>query len=88
MTRILTIAAVTLLAAAGSATAQTRATNPTNQPPGQMMQDRGSVRGQPGASGYTPGHEMQQRGSVRGTTGASGYAPGHDAPTTGTTTRR
>jgi hypothetical protein len=81
------LAAVALLSLAGVAEAQTRATNPTNQPPGQVKNDRGSVRGEPGASGYTPGHQMQDRGSVRGTTGASGYAPGHDAPTTGTTRR-
>lgn len=44
--------------------------------PGQMMQDKGSVRGEPGASGYAPGHMMQENGSAKGTTGASGYAPG------------
>ena len=31
--------------------------------PGQQMQDKGSVRGQPGASGYAPGHKMQDEGS-------------------------
>jgi hypothetical protein len=45
--------------------------------PGQMMQEKGSVKGEPGASGYAPGHQMQEKGSVKGTTGASGYAPGH-----------
>ena len=44
--------------------------------PGQMMQEKGSVRGEPGASGYAPGHMMQENGSAKGTTGASGYAPG------------
>ena len=41
------------------------------------MQEKGSVKGEPGASGYAPGHQMQEKGSVKGTTGASGYAPGH-----------
>jgi hypothetical protein len=45
--------------------------------PGQKMQDKGSVKGTTGASGYAPGHKMQDKGSVKGTTGASGYAPGH-----------
>jgi hypothetical protein len=50
--------------------------------PGQRMQDRGSVPGQPGASGYAPGQQMQQRGSKAGEPGASGYAPGHQNPST------
>jgi hypothetical protein len=45
--------------------------------PGLQMQEKGSVKGSPGASGYAPGHKMQKKGSVKGTTGASGYAPGH-----------
>jgi hypothetical protein len=45
--------------------------------PGQRMQDKGSVKGTTGASGYAPGQKMQKKGSVKGTTGASGYAPGH-----------
>ena len=44
--------------------------------PGQRMQDKGSVKGTTGASGYAPGQKMQEKGSVKGTTGASGYAPG------------
>jgi hypothetical protein len=44
--------------------------------PGQEMQEKGSVKGEPGASGYAPGQQMQEKGSVKGTTGASGYAPG------------
>ena len=42
-----------------------------------QMQEKGSVKGSPGASGYAPGQQMQEKGSVKGTTGASGYAPGH-----------
>ena len=53
--------------------------------PGQMMQEKGSVKGEPGASGYAPGTQMKAKGSVKGTTGASGYAPGH--ATTGASTK-
>jgi hypothetical protein len=51
--------------------------------PGQKMQDKGSVRGQPGASGYAPGQRMQDKGSKPGQPGASGYAPGHQDSTSG-----
>jgi hypothetical protein len=50
--------------------------------PGQRMQDRGSLPGHPGASGYAPGHEMQEKGSRLGQPGASGYAPGRQGPET------
>jgi hypothetical protein len=49
---------------------------------GQRMQDRGSLPGHPGASGYAPGHEMQEKGSRPGHPGASGYAPGRQGPET------
>ena len=65
------------ISSAGFAQTQTKPTNPGNLPPGQVMQDKGSVKGSPGASGYTPGQQMQQSGSVKGSPGASGYAPGH-----------
>ena len=57
--------------------------------PGQRMQDKdkGSIRGQPGASGYAPGQQMQRRGSKPGEPGASGYAPGHQDSTSGQGTR-
>jgi hypothetical protein len=51
--------------------------------PGQRMQDKGSVPGHPGASGYAPGQKMQEKGSKPGQPGASGYAPGHQGSTTG-----
>src|SRR5262249_5318358 len=44
--------------------------------PGQRMQERGSVPGHHGASGYAPGQRMHERGSKAGEPGASGYAPG------------
>ncbi|MGN6308814.1 MAG: hypothetical protein ACTHNN_04580 [Xanthobacteraceae bacterium] len=57
--------------------------------PGQQMQDKGSVKGTTGASGYAPGQKMQDKGSVKGTTGASGYAPGHASDgKTGTRTKK
>lgn len=73
------IVAASALALLGTAAvAQTGATNPRTEPPGQTMQESGSAKGTTGASGYTPGHEMKTTGSVKGTTGASGYAPGQD----------
>jgi hypothetical protein len=50
--------------------------------PGQRMQERGSVPGHPGASGYAPGQRMHERGSKAGQPGASGYAPGRQTPET------
>jgi hypothetical protein len=41
--------------------------------PGHMMQQKGSVPGHPGASGYAPGHLKKMRGAHD----ASAYAPGH-----------
>ena len=46
------------------------------------MQDRGSLPGHPGASGYAPGHEMHEKGSRPGHPGTSGYAPGRQGPET------
>ncbi|MBI3704310.1 MAG: hypothetical protein HY244_10825 [Rhizobiales bacterium] len=64
-----------LVTASAAANAQSTTREKT---PGDQMQDKGSVKGSPGASGYAPGHLMQEKGSVKGTTGASGYAPGHE----------
>ena len=61
----------------GTALAANDGNNAQNKSPGQLMQDKGSVKGTTGASGYAPGQRMQDKGSVKGTTGASGYAPGH-----------
>lgn len=49
--------------------------------PGQRMQGKGSVPGEPGASGYSPGDRMHDKGSKPGEPGASGYAPGHQDTT-------
>jgi hypothetical protein len=72
--KILSLAAASLLLVT-AAHAQT--SSPNSAAPGQRMQDKGSVPGQPGASGSAPGQQMQQRGSKAGEPGASGYAPGH-----------
>jgi hypothetical protein len=69
--KLISVAAAGLLLATTNSTA-----------PGQRMQDRGSVPGQPGASGYAPGQQMQQKGSRPGEPGASGYAPGQQNPGT------
>jgi hypothetical protein len=50
--------------------------------PGQRMQDKGSVPGQSGASGYAPGQQMQEKASKSGQPGASGFAPGQQSPDT------
>ncbi len=76
---------VSIAAAAGlfiGSTAIGYAQNPArDSAPGHEMQEKGSKRGSPGASGYAPGHEMQDKGSKRGSPGASGYAPGHQGTT-------
>ena len=59
-----------VFASASIASAQTNT-------PGHEMQQKGSKKGEPGASGYSPGHEMQKKGSKAGEPGASGDAPGH-----------
>ena len=69
---IITLSTVAILAAAPIAYAQ----GVTNKTPGHEMQEKGSKKGSPGASGYAPGQEMQAKGSKKGSPGASGYAPG------------
>ena len=92
-------ATISIIAAAGlmfGVTATFAQNSARENAPGQRMQDKGSVRGQPGASGYAPGQRMQEKGSKPGEPGASGYAPGHQdttgqgdrgGPGTGTRTR-
>ncbi|WP_082512520.1 hypothetical protein [Afipia sp. Root123D2] len=75
------LASAAMLVAVPAGAQQTKA-------PGQQMQDKGSVKGTTGASGYTPGHKMQDKGSVKGTTGASGYAPGHADQKSGANSRK
>jgi len=66
------VAAGLFAASTGLAFAQS-----TNRTPGHEMQRKGSVKGEPGASGYSPGDRMHDKGPVKGHPGASGYAPGH-----------
>ena len=73
LTKFLTLAAAAALIAGASVNANAQKA----MAPGQQMQEKGSVSGSPGASGYAPGHLKKKKGSVKGTPGASGYAPGH-----------
>jgi len=56
--------------------------NAPSNAPGQRMQQRGSVPGDPGASGYSRGDQMRDRGRRQGSPGASGFAPGRESPST------
>ena len=69
------IAAALLLSGPVAAVAENSAV--VKKTPGYEMQQKGSYKNEPGASGYAPGHQMQRKGSKRGEPGASGYAPGH-----------
>ena len=68
------VAAGLLAASTGLALAQS--TTPSRTP-GHEMQNKGSVKGEPGASGHSPGDRMHDKGPAKGSPGASGYAPGH-----------
>ncbi|MGN8549231.1 hypothetical protein ACQPTN_33135 [Bradyrhizobium sp. 13971] len=74
---IIALSAASLMASSTAVFAQ----GVSNKSP--EMQDRGSKKGSPGASGYAPGQEMRAEGSKSGSPGASGYAPGQ---TTGSST--
>ena len=78
--KILSIATAAGLLIGATAIGYAQSSTP-ERAPGQRMQDRGSVPGEPGASGYAPGHQMQEKGSKRGEPGASGYAPGQQGTT-------
>jgi hypothetical protein len=80
MRTILAIAAAAGLTI-GTATVCLAQNSARDNAPGQRMQDKGSVPGHPGASGYAPGQRMQEKGSKPGEPGASGYAPGHQDTT-------
>ena len=57
-------AAALLLGSFGVGLAAEQGGGPSKMSPGHEMQEHGSVKGQPGASGYAPGHEMKERGST------------------------
>jgi hypothetical protein len=78
---IIALSAAALIASSPAVFAQSKA-------PGQEMQQKGSVKGSPGASGYAPGQKMHAKGSKRGTEGASGYAPGHETTGSNLGTKR
>jgi hypothetical protein len=74
-TKIISIAAAAGLLVGSTAIGYAQSSS-QDSAPGQQMQDKGSVPGQPGASGYAPGQQMQDKGSKPGSPGASGFAPG------------
>jgi len=76
MTRNIVALAAAGLFAASTGLALAQSSTPSRTP-GHEMQNKGSVKGEPGASGYSPGDRMHDKGSVKGSPGASGYAPGH-----------
>jgi hypothetical protein len=99
MSKFLSIAAATavLIGTTALGHAQSSGQRMPESTPGQKMQDRGSMPGQPGASGYTPGHQMQQKGSRRARrlrlrarpSGAEHHGPGqHGRPRPGPRSRR
>lgn len=80
----MTIIALTAAAAIAAAPA-VLAQGVSSKTPGHEMQQKGSKKGEPGASGYSPGHKMHHaKASRKAHHGASNYAPGQ---TTGTSTR-
>jgi hypothetical protein len=76
MTRKFLVLTAAGLFAASTGLAFAQSSTPSRTP-GHEMQNKGSVKGEPGASGYSPGDQMHDKGSVKGHPGASGYAPGH-----------
>jgi hypothetical protein len=48
---------------AASAFAQSNTDMRNSSTPGHQMQEKGSVKGSPGASGYAPGHTKENTGS-------------------------
>ena len=88
---VLASAVVLLVSQSIIAAAQT-SNSSRNRAPGQQFQEKGSVRGDPGASGYSPGDLKNDRGSRPGFPGASGYAPGRSpsppSTSSGTSTSR
>ena len=76
MTRKIAMLVAAGLFAASTGLALAQSSTP-NRTPGHEMQNKGSVKGEPGASGYSPGDQMHDKGPAKGSPGASGYAPGH-----------
>jgi len=75
MIRTLTVALAAAGLLAGSTALAVAQSSTSEKTPGHEMQRKGSVKGEPGASGYSPGDKMHDKGSVTGHPGASGYAP-------------
>jgi hypothetical protein len=87
-TKIIALSAAVLMATAPAVFAQ----GVSSKTPGHEMQQKGSKKGEPGASGHAAGHQMHAaaghqmhaKGSKKASHGASGYAPGQ---TTGSNTK-
>ncbi|WFU44868.1 hypothetical protein QA640_21860 [Bradyrhizobium sp. CB82] len=83
--KIIALSAALVMAAPPAVFAQ----GTSSQTPGHEMQQMGSKKGEPGASGYAPGHRMHHamhhaKTSKKASHGASSYAPGQ---TTGASTK-
>ncbi len=76
MSKILTLAAVMALAIAAQSTAFARSGGASSVAPGHEFRTYDSVRGYPGASGYTP-RQLYLHHRCKSTHGVSGCAPGH-----------
>ena len=72
MPKILTLVAAAILTLASVLPGAAAPKSAPKGAPGQMMQQRGSVPGHPGASGYAPGH-LKRVAHVRS---AREFAPG------------
>jgi hypothetical protein len=81
---VLASAAVLLVSQSVFAAAQT-SNAARSRAPGQQFQQKGSVRGDPGASGYSPGDLKNDKGSRPGHPGASGYATTQSGARSGST---
>ncbi|GJD93581.1 hypothetical protein [Methylobacterium iners] len=80
----LSIAVVTTFALAGAALAAEQGAS--SKAPGQQMQEKGSVPGSPGASGYAPGQE--KKSDTTGSTSGSGQSRDMSSGNSGSPTRR
>ncbi|MBX9934777.1 MAG: hypothetical protein K2Y56_25240 [Methylobacterium sp.] len=79
----LSIAVLTTFAIMGGAVAAEQGAK--SNAPGQQMQDKGSLKGSPGASGYAPGQEKKSdtTGSTSGHSGSTDMKSGTSGSSTG-----
>jgi hypothetical protein len=85
--RFFVLASAAMLLVSQSVLAMAQTSNSSrNRAPGQQLQEKGSVKGDPGALGYAPGDLKNDKGSKSGQPGASGYAPGRSTTGSGSRT--